>query len=324
VAAVAAVFVLGAFMSAVLTPLPLTVSSLLPLSLAAHAIGDYTRGWWRGVGLSVVVVGVVATVLASPSGSTTPDSIVPTLMWIGLAFAAGVVAAQHSRRATALQVLLDTIEAGQGYAVRLAVAEQRQHVARDLHDSVAHAMTVVCLHAAAARSNREDEQVVRTSLELIESTVRGAMEELRAGLDTLESADSGEPISVQDLGREVEAIASTIGVRPVVVVSGDLPDFDATAVIVARRVVREALVNVARHARTSEARVRIVGEPTRLLIEITNERGPGPRFDHGSGAGLHGLEELVREHGGRLEWAAPGDAPFRVAAYLPTRAGVPA
>jgi signal transduction histidine kinase len=284
--------------------------------------------------LGVVVVGVAVTVLASPPGSTAADSLVPTLMWIGLAFAAGVVAAQHSTRAAALRALLDTIESGRGHAVRLAVAEQRQHVARDLHDSVAHAMTVVCLHAAVAQNSRDDGQV-RDSLAVIERTARQAMAELREGLDTLEPADVGaaadpaaqrarEPTSIQELGREVGAIASTIGVRPVVVVSGDRQDLGATAASVARRVVREALVNVARHARTSEARVRIVGEPTLLLVEITNETGPGRVFDLGSGTGLQGLEELVREHGGRLECAAPGDAQFRVAAYLPTRAGVPA
>ena len=168
ISSVAAMFVLGALMSATLTPLPLTVSSLLPLSLAAHAVGDYARGWRRGVGLGVVVLGVAGIVLASPPGSADPDGIVPTLIWIGLAFGAGVVAAQHSTRAAALQTLLTSIEAGRGHEVRLAVAEQRQHVARDLHDSVAHAMTVVCLHAAAARTHANDRSVIRASLATIE------------------------------------------------------------------------------------------------------------------------------------------------------------
>ena len=186
ISSVAAMCVVGALMSATLTPLPLTVSALLPLSIAAHAVGDYTRGWRRIVGFGVVVLGVAGIVLASPPGSTDEGGVVPTLIWIGLAFGAGVVAAQHSTRAAALQTLLTTIEAGRVHEVRLAVAEQRQHVARDLHDSVAHAMTVVCLHAAAARSHRDDLELTRASLATIEETVRGGMDELRQGLDALD------------------------------------------------------------------------------------------------------------------------------------------
>ncbi len=316
VISVAAMFVLAALMSATLTPLPLTVSSLLPLSLGAHAVGDYARGWRRGVGLGVVVLGVAGIVLASPPGSADRDGIVPTLMWIGLAFGAGVVAAQHSTRAAALQELLTSIEAGRGHAVRLAVAEQRQHVARDLHDSVAHAMTVVCLHAAAARSHANDAEVVRASLATIESTVRGGMDELRQGLDALDPVEGSTPdassgstlggaVTAGDLGHEVEHVASTIGVTTVVDVAGGQVELDAMVVSVARRVVREALVNVARHARTADARVRIVAEPAQLVVEVSNEMRHGIGFDHGAGTGLRGLSELVHGHGGRLEHGSP-------------------
>ena len=339
VSSVAAMFVLGVLMSATLTPLPLTVSSLLPLTLAAHAVGDYARGWRRGVGLVVLVLGVAGIVAASPSGSADPEGIVPTLMWIGLAFGAGVVAAQHSTRAAVLQTLLTSIEAGRSHAVRLAVAEQRQHVARDLHDSVAHAMTVVCLHAAAARSHRDDAEVVRASLATIESTVREGMDELRQGLDALDPVEGSTPdaspgstiggaLTAEDLGHEVERIASAIGVTAVVDVAGGQVELDATVVSVVRRVVREALVNVARHGRTTDARVRIVAEPTQLVLEVSNEARHGRDvalgFDHGSGTGLRGLAELVQGHGGRLEHGSATQAQFRVTAYLPTTAGVPA
>jgi len=276
---------------------------------------------------------VAGIVLASPPGSADPDGIVPTLMWIGLAFGAGVVAAQHSTRAAALQALLTSIEAGRGHAVRLAVAEQRQHVARDLHDSVAHAMTVVCLHAAAARSHANDAEVVRASLATIESTVRGGMDELRQGLDALEPEEGSSPspgrtlggaVTAGDLGHEVEHVASTIGVTTVVDVAGGQVELDAIVVSVARRVVREALVNVARHAPTADARVRIVAEPAQLVVEVTNETRHGLGFDHGSGTGLRGLAELVHGHGGRLEHGSSTEARFQVTAYLPTTAGVPA
>jgi len=331
--------VVGALMSATLTPLPLTVTALLPLSIAAHAVGDYTRGWRRLVGLGAVVLGVAGIVVASPPGTTDEGGVVPTLIWIGLAFGAGTLAAQHSTRAAALQTLLTSIEAGRGHEVRLAVAEQRQHVARDLHDSVAHAMTVVCLHAAAARTHRDDLDRTRASLATIEETVRGGMEELRQGLDALHLDEGSTPeaslgstddreVSAGDLGREVGQIASNIAVTSVVDVTGEEVKLGAAVVPVARRVIREALVNVARHARPAHARVRIVADPAHLVVEISNQterdHGQGHGFDHGSGTGLRGLAELVRGHGGRLEHGSPTDAEFVVTAYLPTTAGVPA
>ena len=322
-------------MSATLTPLPLTVSSLLPLTLGAHAVGDYARGWGRGAGLGVLMAGVAGVVLASPPGSADPEGLVPTLLWIGLAFGAGVVAAQHSTRAAVLQALLTDIETGRGHAVRLAVAEQRQRVARDLHDSVAHAMTVVCLHAAAARGHAYDADVVRASLSTIESTVRAGMDELRRGLDALDPVGGSTPDATAgsnlggvmtggDLGQEVDHVASTIGVTTWVDVAGGQVELDAVVVSVARRVIREALVNVARHAPTADARVRIVAEQGQLVVEVTNEARHGVRFDHGTGTGLRGLAEVVHGHGGHLEHGSSTEAEFRVTAYLPTTAGVSA
>ena len=259
-------------------------------------------------------------------------------MWIGLAFGAGVVAAQHSTRAAALQVLLTSIEAGRGHAVRLAVAEQRQHVARDLHDSVAHAMTVVCLHAAAARSHRDDVEVVRASLATIESTVREGMDELRQGLDALDPVEGstarcltaehpGGAVTAGDLGHEVEHVASTIGVTTVVDVAGG----HGGAGRHGRVRGQEGRPRGARQRRPARAYGGRPG-PDRRRADPAGRRGqqrggtwPWPvGFDHGSGTGLRGLAELVHGHGGRLEHGSATDAEFRVTAYLPTTAGVPA
>src|SRR5204863_282656 len=83
-----------------------------------------------------------------------------TLVWLAVAVTSGVVAARHQARASGLRQLLDLTESGRGYELRLAVAGQRQAVARDLHDSVAHAMTVVCLHAEAAQRRTDDRGAV--------------------------------------------------------------------------------------------------------------------------------------------------------------------
>ena len=204
---VATTFVLATVMTALLTPLTLTVTSLVPLSLAAYALGAHTTGLRRLAGVPLLVAGVALTALASPSATREPGGLLPTALWVGIAWLAGVVSAQQAARAERLRGLLARVEAGRGAELRLTVAEQRQAIARDLHDSVAHAMTVVTLHAGAAQQCWEDPETVRGSLATIEATVRDAMAELRSGLATME--DEGP--TAHDLVADVVALCRDPG-----------------------------------------------------------------------------------------------------------------
>lgn len=307
-AAAVAFFAVATVMTAWLTPLPATVSVLLPLSLTAYALGAHTRGGRRAAGLAVLLVGGLVLTVVGPAASRDPDGIAPTLAWLAVAFAAGVVAAQAANRAARLRDLLARIESGRGAQVRLAVAEQRQAIARDLHDTVAHAMTVVCLHAEAAQRQEDRVESVEAALATIETASRDAMSRLRDGLRSLEAGD--------DLVRDVFAVADSLGVRIVVRTDALRRSLGAREGMVAQRVVREALVNAARHAPGASVQVVLVADPDRLLVEVSNRRTGDARYASGSGTGLLGLGELVRDHGGRLEHGAEDDR-FRVAAWLP-------
>jgi signal transduction histidine kinase len=317
VAAVAVCFVVATAMTAWLTPLPVTVSMLLPLSLVAFALGAHTRGRRRLAGLGVLLLGGLAVTFATPPADRDQGGILPTSVWVLVAYVAGVAAAEHTDRAARLRALLDATETGRAAQLRLAVAEQRQVIARDLHDTVAHAMTVVCLHAEAARRPQVGTLDVDRSLEVIESTTREAMLHLRQGLRSLEIGN--------DLVEELLGVADSLGVDVDVRLAGVPRSLDGDDALVARRVVREALVNAARHAPGTPVRVQICAEPDGLVVEVSNGRAAerGRLSDVGSGTGLLGLGELVRAHGGRLEHGALGDR-FRVAAHLPSRPGVPA
>jgi signal transduction histidine kinase len=318
------VFVLAMAMSAFLTPLTLTVSVLAPLSLMAYAVGDYARGWRRVAGLGLLGLGLAGVLVATPAASRGSDGLVPTAIWVCLAVVAGAVAALHRDRAEQLQEVLRRIEADQQVELRVAVAEQREAIARDLHDSVAHAMTVVCLHAGAAQRLPGDEQVIRGSVDIIDTCVRGVLTELREGLDVLEPAGS---VSAADLSREVGLIAQEMGLRLTVDVTGADFEVDEQTAGIARRVAREALVNVARHAPSSPAQVRISLSPAELEIEAVNaldHSGSSGGYALGSGSGLAGLDRLLQEHDGRLEYGETGAQQFRVAAYLPIATRVPA
>jgi signal transduction histidine kinase len=312
---------LAAAMSALLTPLTLTVTPLLPLSLVGYSLGAHTRGIRRLPALVVLVLGTCAVGLASPADSQEQGSLVPTLIWLSLAFGAGVVAAQHAARAARLQDLVERIETGREYDVRLAVAEQRQAVARDLHDTVAHSMTIVCLHAEAAQQRWEDTDAVAASLDTIETSARRAMEQLRHGLDALQPEDA-----LDDPEAEVRAFAATLGISPSVraVATMNHDDWALTW-----RVVREALVNVSRYAPGSEVTVRIAPDADGAVVEVVN--GPassaipgGGAFTGGSGTGLAGLAELLEQSRCSLEHGAVPGGGYRVAAYLPSASAVPA
>lgn len=316
-AAVGGCLVVATVMTALLTPLPATVTMLLPLSLAGFAMGAHTRGRRRLAGAGVLLLGGAALTLATPPAKRDPSGIVPTVVWVLVAYVAGVAAAQHADRAVRLSALLASIESGRAAEVRLAVAEQRQGIARDLHDTVAHAMTVVCLQAEAARPTQADKPVVDASLEVIESTTREAMLQLRRGLRSLEGGD--------DLVEEALGLAGPLGVHVDVRLVGSPATLGGDDALVARRVVREALVNAARHAPGAPVQVKIYAEPGEFVVEVSNERASGRAGASrlGSGAGLLGIGELVREHGGRLEHGAQ-DGRFHVKAHLPTSPAVPA
>jgi signal transduction histidine kinase len=309
-------------MSSLLTPLGGTVAILLPLSLVAYGLGAHTRGAHRVVALVLLLGGGLLVSVANASADDT-DGLLPSLLWVGLAFGAGGLAAQHTDRAARLVDLLARVEAGRDDEVRLAVAEQRQALARDLHDTVAHAMTVVCLHAEAAQQQWSDDRAVEQSLAVIESATREAMTHLRTGLGVLETeGDAGEVLPGKVLADEVAAFAGSLGVP--VTTSADVA-LSPDAQTLVRRLVREALVNTARHAAGSSAHVRVARDRDLLVIEISNTAAASPGFGGGSGRGLAGLQERFASHGGRVEHGPTAEGGYGVTAYLPTpRTRVPA
>jgi signal transduction histidine kinase len=311
-----AFLVVAVLMTSLLTPLAGTVTILLPVSFLAYALGAHTRGPRRAASLVLLLGGGLLVSLAN-STSDPSDGLLPSLVWLGLAFGAGVLAAQHADRALRLADLLERVEAGREDDVRLAVAEQRQAIARDLHDTVAHAMTVVCLHAEAAQQQWSDDHAVEQSLTIIESAAREAMGHLRTGLGALEA----QVDPAEGTADEVRAFAASLGVPATVSVDVEMSSAERS---LARRVVREGLVNVARHATGTTARVRITREGEGLVVAVSNAASHGPVFTDGSQRGLAGLSELFAMRGGSVEHGSTPEGGYAVTAYLPAeRSSVP-
>jgi signal transduction histidine kinase len=215
--------------------------------------------------------------------------------------------------------------AGQAEQVSQALADERAQIARDLHDIVAHAMSVIAVRSGVARMVIDsDPAQARDALAIIEITTRRALHEMRLLVGMLrDPGDRAAELSpvpgLADLDRLI-ADTAVAGVAADMDIEGQARPLPPAADLSAYRIVQEALTNVVRHAGPTHARVRIGYHPAELIIEVSDDgpRGQAPRpvVRAGSGHGLIGMRERAALFGGTLE-AGPHAGGFRVRASLP-------
>jgi signal transduction histidine kinase len=299
-------------MSAWLTPIPTTVTGVALLAIVFHTVGAWCRGQsWVG-GTLVAATGVVAMSLVSGSSEVGAggEAVWLVLAWSLAALGIGRVTAGSQERLRRTQAVLDALAQGRGAALRLATARERQALASELHDTVAHAMTVVCLQAGAYRRSGGD---AAATLHTIATTAATSLVELRQGLDSIEAPDRPlERLGIVALGRRV-------GVD--VIVTGPVSAVTGPAATLAFRVVREALVNIARHAPGARAQVSLSRVGGSVVLEVVDTGGAAGPLVGGTGSGLSGLAKALASAGGRLEWGPRTTGGFRVAAELPGTSG---
>jgi signal transduction histidine kinase len=275
--------------------------------LLFYSVGAWCRRRWWLVGWGIAAVGTVGMEWVSPSSSDASggDGEWIVLLWTVGAVVLGRITAGWQERVRRTRAVVDALESGRDAAVRLAVAQERESLAGELHDTVAHAMTVVCLQAGA---HQGPGRVPDDALRVIASETERSLVELRDGIEAMESADDPlDPSRIAALGRRVGVDLE--------VSAGDTGSGPAAAL--AHRVIREAVVNVARHAPGASAAVRVQRSGHDLLVEIVDDGGQSRTDLRGTGTGLRGLADALDRIGGRLEWGARPSRGFRVAARIP-------
>jgi signal transduction histidine kinase len=208
-------------------------------------------------------------------------------------------------------------EAAGGERARAAVAEERSRIARELHDIVAHSVSIIALQAGAGEALVErDPAAAREHMAAVRRTAHDAMGEMRRLLDVLREDDAVyEP--TPDL-RDLEALVETLRTAGVPVsLESDASDLPAGVALTVYRVVQESLTNVRKHAGQVPARVVIRRVRDHVDVVVENEPGAAPPAVNGSGYGLVGMRERVRVYGGTLEAAPVDDGGFRVAVSIP-------
>jgi signal transduction histidine kinase len=213
---------------------------------------------------------------------------------------------------------------------RRARAEERIRIARELHDVVAHAMSVITVRSGVARmvlDVRPEE--AREALGIIEGTSRQALREMRLIVGVLRDADADDLEA--DLGpapglASLPGLVSQInqaGVPVGVHVEGEPRPLSPGVDLSAYRIAQEALTNVVRHAAPAAAELTLRYQPDEVVIEVTDNGRAGlnpaspARAGDGAGHGIAGMRERVAVYGGKLV-AEPTAAGFRVLARIPT------
>jgi signal transduction histidine kinase len=217
--------------------------------------------------------------------------------------------------------LIDELERTRTRLAETAVAEDRQRIARDLHDLVGHSFSVVLLHLSGARmiltSSPTEVAEAAAALRQAELVGRKGMDELRQALMLMhQGSHSLAPLDPDELEHLLGTYRDA-GMRIDFDVAGDMEGVSAAPRIVLHDVLREALTNVAKHARSPEATVRIGVDRDRVDVRVQSALGPGSGRA-GSGMGLAGLEHRVAAIEGTFQ-ARPDREHWVVQARLPRR-----
>jgi signal transduction histidine kinase len=285
-------------------------------SLGAHA--ERRRALVAGaLGGGAHVAGDLARILSS--AAATEDTI-PA--WFMLAAAYGVGFALRGQRVQSalLARRAERLEREREQNARLAVAEERVRIARELHDVVAHATSVIVVQAQAAQRVLEGEQAsAREALGSIETTGRQALVEMRRLLGILREEDRALALAPRPSLAYLDVLAERVreaGLPVELHVEGEAKPLPPGVDLSAYRIVQEALTNTLKHAGPASAQVVVRYGPEEVELEITDD-GRGPIDGHEAGHGLVGIRERAALVGGSVESGTDGAHGYIVRARLP-------
>ena len=289
--------------------------------LAAFLLGNLRDAVMARVGL-VVVLGSMATIIANQPGHSAGQLVFIPLLF-GIAWLAGFALNARAEQADAAEARAEQAEREREAAARIAVAEERTRIARELHDIVAHAVSVMVLQVGAVRHKLPEELSDESdALRGVEQAGRTALAEMRRLLaamrddgDDLELVPQPGLDSVGSLVAEVERAGLPVTLH----VEGEETTLPRAIDLSAYRIVQEALTNALKHARARRADVTLRYAPDELRIEVRDD-GPGSgAAGNGPGYGLIGVRERVKIYGGTMTAGTAPEGGFVLDATLPLR-----
>ena len=293
-------------------------SFMLGLIIALYSGTRYARGWMLPTCV-VVSLAIIPLAAFDPKQPPAVGDWIFFATFIGFPIMAGRIF--HHRHATDQRLARENaaLAAEQDLRAAEAVAEERARIARELHDVVAHAISVIVLQARGGRRVlATSPQDATTAFDTIEHTGEQALEEMRRLLAMLRY-DEDHGVSPQPGLHALDELAGAMtrmGLPVEVVREGAPVELAAGVDLSAYRIVQEALTNALKHAGPARARVRIGYAADHLELEVVDD-GPGTGNGGGSGHGLVGIRERAELYGGRVEAGRCPAGGFAVRAVLP-------
>jgi signal transduction histidine kinase len=257
------------------------------------------------------------------TASTFADFFWTTLI-LSLAWVFGIALGTRTEQARELRARVEAVERERTLAAERAATEERARIARELHDVVAHSVSVMVVQASGVRRLLKEEQHrEREALLSVEQIGRQALTEMRRMLGVMRTGEEQPPAlapqpGLQHLDRLIAQVEEA-GLPVTLHVQGERPELAPGVDLSAYRIVQEGLTNALKHAKGARAEVTVCYDETSVRLEVADD-GPGVNGADGMGHGLVGMRERVALYGGTIEAGPRDGGGFVLRARLPVEA----
>jgi signal transduction histidine kinase len=293
------------------------------LFIGTYSLGACATARHAIIGAGVVIAATIVFDSLTFVDKTLVDVFVPMLLFAA-AFFGGTQVQRQRQRAGELAEHAAVLERNHELEMRAAVADERTRIARELHDVVAHAISVMGIQAGAARRTLAPGQDAQQEALLdVERLGREALDEMQRMLGVLRTGDDRQGIGPLPGLADVQTLAADArrtGLKVALDVAPDLDGLPAGVQLTAYRIIQEALTNVRRHAHASRVDIALRRCDHHLEVTII-DNGNGTEGDPIVGNGLIGMRERAALHHGTLSAGTGDDHGFTVRARLPVQAG---
>ncbi len=288
---------------------------------AALLLGYVRDGTQARIGLLITLSSAACVVYNAPH-STADYFFTPMLF--GTGWLVGFALRGRTEQTEAAEQRAALAEREREVAARIAVAEERSRIARELHDVVAHAVSVMVLQVGAVRHRMSAEDTEdREALENVEKAGRAALAEMRRLLDAMrrdgEEAELSPQPGLGDLDTLLTAVRAA-GLDVSLAVHGERPDLPTALDLSAYRILQEGLTNALRHSGAQHADVDVTYGDRDVVVQVRDD-GRGAVGSDGLGHGLVGIRERVKVYGGEMFAGRENGDGFTLRARLPIREG---
>ena len=313
------------------------IGSLGVVGLAsAFLLGNLRDERKAGIGLAVVVGSIVVVAANIPGTQSASDLVFIPLRFV-VAWIAGYAMRERSQQAEAAEMRANLAEREREAAemramlaerereaaARIAVAEERTRIARELHDIVAHAVSVMVLQVGAVRHKLPEALVEdKDALGRVEGAGRAALSEMRLLLGAMRRDGDSVDLTPQPGLDGLEALADDVGRAGLPVqlyFDGDRHPLPRAIELSSYRIVQEGLTNALKHAQATQADVTVRYRPNRVELEVRDD-GKSAAASDGLGHGLVGIRERVKIYGGDMSAGPSPGGGFVLSAQLPVEA----